>query len=384
MQQPNSKMGLFRMSMAIAASCMALTGCGDRPTADSNLDIYGGSAVEQGEWLSTVGLATNNRLFCSGTIVHPRLVITAAHCVSSIYNPSSLSIYVGNGSEGGNVRAQYRAQRVAYSPKYSQKSSGWDDIAYVVTEEPMDIPSDAIIPILVKSDEIDSIIKRGNYVRIVGFGGRNGGGYGVKYETDAPITGFNSNEVNIGANGKDSCQGDSGGPAYGKTESGEWRVFGIVSRGGACGYGGIWGRMSANICWVQEDAGINLNLPAGICGDSVPPSPEPTPEPTPEPSPDNPCGSDCTLLEGTLSNGEQAVVGETFEADGDIVGYLVGPAGTDFDLYLQKYSTFSGWQTVASSTEPASEEKVSYSGSGKFRWVVDAYDGEGGYKFYTL
>ena len=91
-------------------------------------------------------------------------------------------------------------------------------------------------------------------------GNRDGGGYGVKYEVDVPITKVGDNEVGLGNNGKDSCQGDSGGPAYARLKNGAWRVFGVVSRGGACGTGGIYGRMNANICWVQEDSGVDLGL----------------------------------------------------------------------------------------------------------------------------
>ena len=80
-----------------------------------------------------------------------------------------------------------------------------------------------------------------------------------------------ANEIAVGGGGKDSCQGDSGGPVYGQLKSGEWRVYGVTSRGGSCGTGGIYGLMHANICWVQEGAGESLGLPAGSCGEEVPP-----------------------------------------------------------------------------------------------------------------
>ncbi|HEV7893039.1 MAG TPA: S8 family peptidase [Pyrinomonadaceae bacterium] len=65
-------------------------------------------------------------------------------------------------------------------------------------------------------------------------------------------------------------------------------------------------------------------------------------------------------------------------------GCLVGPAGTDFDLYLQKWNG-STWVTVASSTSSTSNETISYSGtSGYYTWQVYSYSGSGSYNFWTL
>ncbi|WP_038045160.1 S8 family peptidase [Thermus caliditerrae] len=63
-------------------------------------------------------------------------------------------------------------------------------------------------------------------------------------------------------------------------------------------------------------------------------------------------------------------------------GYLQGPAGTDFDLYLQKWSG-SAWTTVASATSTSSSESIRYSGTaGYYRWRIYAYSGSGAYTFW--
>jgi streptogrisin C len=58
---------------------------------------------------------------------------------------------------------------------------------------------------------------------------------------------------------------------------------------------------------------------------------------------------------------------------------LDGPAGTDFDVYLQKWNG-SAWANVAEGITPEADEAVSYSGTaGYYRYRVHAYSGSGSY-----
>lgn len=64
-----------------------------------------------------------------------------------------------------------------------------------------------------------------------------------------------------------------------------------------------------------------------------------------------------------------------------LTGTLYGASGTDYDLYLQKYSK-SKWSSVASGTTSTSTESVTYNASsGTYRWVVYSYSGSGSYSF---
>jgi serine protease len=61
------------------------------------------------------------------------------------------------------------------------------------------------------------------------------------------------------------------------------------------------------------------------------------------------------------------------------IGCLSGPAGADFDLYLQRWNGF-GWVTVAQSTGPTSTERVEYQGTpGYYRYIVRSAQGSGSY-----
>lgn len=66
-------------------------------------------------------------------------------------------------------------------------------------------------------------------------------------------------------------------------------------------------------------------------------------------------------------------------ASGNHKACLVGPAGTDYDIYLDKWSG-SKWNEVASGATEASSESINYSGtSGYYRYRVINYSGTGSY-----
>lgn len=107
----------------------------------------------------------------------------------------------------------------------------------------------------------------------------------------------------------------------------------------------------------------------------------------PPPSSPPPGGGGCSGYEfsrsGSLSSG-----GSAFQPDnsyyqsttsGTHRGCLAGPSGTDFDLYLQKW-TGSAWADVASGATSSSSETLTYSGTaGYYRYEVHAYSGSGSY-----
>ena len=113
------------------------------------------------------------------------------------------------------------------------------------------------------------IVKKllGNKATLVGFGKREDRSTGEKYEVVADIVKRNSIEIQMGGDGKDSCVYDSGGPAYAQLPNGDWRVFGVVSRGieKGCGKGGIWGLMHAHLCWAEDVTKIDLISEDSLC-----------------------------------------------------------------------------------------------------------------------
>lgn len=372
----------------------------DAPTSP----IYGGTTVSSCGWPSTVELGGA----CTGTLVHPQVVIYAQHCgtgYTSIRFGESI-----NGGPGRNVP-------VSFCKTYSGGGPGTgNDFAFCKLAQAVnDVP---IVPIAMgcETDEIAP----GKSVTMVGFGEANTGAYGIKRQVTSSISSISSaNEVFIGGGGKDTCQGDSGGPVFMQIDDGSWRVFGITSYGGACGGGGYYSQMHRGMSWFEQQAGVDLTPchdadgtwnPGPDCGDF--PLHPGTPHGTwangcsgdTLSGPSATCGdaygddggggggenppptcSNCVDYTGTLSGKNDRDVqpnGNYYYAAqaGAHNGTLDGPDSVDFDLFLMKWNG-NAWATVASSESGSPDETINYSGTaGYYAWIVQSYAGSGGYR----
>jgi V8-like Glu-specific endopeptidase len=366
--------------------------------------IYGGAPVGACGWPTTVSLGGS----CTGTLVHPQVVLYAAHCGDDY---SSVRFGEKVSGSGG------RSVATSFCEVYPSGGPGdGHDFAFCKLAQPVnDVP---IVPIAMgcETDEIAA----GKAVTMVGFGEADNGPYGVKRWVNSTVSSISSqDEVFIGGGGKDTCQGDSGGPVFMQVDDGNtssWRVFGITSYGGACGGGGYYSQMHIGVPWFEDMAGVDLtpchdadgtwnpsadctefpltpNVGSGtwangcsggalsgaseMCGEGIGGG-----DPQPEPEPD--CET-CQTLHGTLSGKNDSDVqpgGNYYQSTtaGNHIAELDGPNGVDFDLSLLKWSG-GKWTTVASATTGAPDETITYAGGvGYYAWIVKSYSGAGTYQ----
>ena len=220
----------------------------DLVNPDDPSEVVYGNPTSTCEWPATVAMITpSGSLNCSGSLVHPELVIYAAHCGTNYPQ-----VYLGETTSSP-------ARSVATSncqtfPGYSGAGGG-NDFAFCELATPVtDVP---IIPPLMGSET--NILQQGQAVTLVGFGYDEFGNIGTKREANTIINSITpSNEAFVGGTPQDTCQGDSGGPVYVQLADGSWRVFGITSYGGACGTGGYYSMMHIGMEWFEEQSGLDL------------------------------------------------------------------------------------------------------------------------------
>ena len=91
------------------------------------------------------------------------------------------------------------------------------------------------------------------------------------------------------------------------------------------------------------------------------------------------CTNYSATLSGTGATSYQPSTSGFTSAAGTITGKMTGPSTSDFDLYLQKYSSSTAtWSQVAASEGSTATENITYTAAaGTYRWRVYAYSGGG-------
>ena len=250
--------------------------------------VVGGWAATDRQIFATVEIrhAGASGGFCSGTLVSPLVVVTAAHCavvepspgVVRPSSPGSLRVAAGHleslSVDDANIRQVYE---VRVHPDYdhdfimgrSRDGAGQggigspNDIALLILARPFDdVP---IAPLLTRVRE-QALVRHGDIGFVAGYGVHDldAGSTGELYISDAVIDIIGLRELlttRIDPLG-DSCYGDSGGPLYVPTDQGDFLV-GLVSRGRSdvkrdCGDGGVYTLLSAHLSWIAAEAGAKF------------------------------------------------------------------------------------------------------------------------------
>lgn len=238
-------MTLFVCSLA-ACGTEEATDQSDETTATDEQEIIGGT-TDNGD-ACVVGVfahppGVNSGSICTGTIIGPHTVLTAAHCVSpvTIGNGQQIDILPGTTLALPGIPTTSRTFNPAWNVNNLQACHD--------------------IGILHTTQTLSPICNRGNFnpnaqVRIVGYGSNThaNGGVGTKRQATVNVVGSNGVLFQDGTSNRQTCHGDSGGPAFQGAN-----VVGVTSFGSdrsatsVCFGGGFHCRADADAAFINAN-----------------------------------------------------------------------------------------------------------------------------------
>ncbi|XP_063698057.1 venom serine protease-like [Culicoides brevitarsis] len=256
--------GYFSCLVSVAANPAACD-CG----WSRSQKLVGGQTTEVNDYVSMAGLVyrPSGSLFCGGTIISYRYIMSAAHCFDTFRQPSEIVARLGDHDLRASTETIYSVDMniaaILRHPQYNPSTAA-NDIAILTTASDIIYTrgvGPACLPFLYNANFFDS-----RTLVAVGWGSETFAGplSPVLREVSLNVI-TNANCVSRGypnlvssqlctfSNGRDTCQTDSGGALFYKTT----RSFAvaIISFGVACATQtpSVNTRVNSFLTWIQQN-----------------------------------------------------------------------------------------------------------------------------------
>lgn len=243
--------------------------------------IVGGQLADPGEypWMAALYFGSNPSTgqYCGGSLVAPRFVVTAAHCMSfsglgaahavdeTLFGGGNVLLGQNNLNGAGGERI--RVVRYHIHPDYNSEFQTDHDVAVLELQTPS-----AQTPIAWATPTDAALYAPGTTSTATGWGRTSEGGSSSNAlrEVDMPIISDTDcdnaygGDVHVetqvcagllGTGGKDTCQGDSGGPLMVAKPGGGKLLVGLTSWGIGCArpqYPGVYTEVASVSAFIDQ------------------------------------------------------------------------------------------------------------------------------------
>lgn len=253
------------LGFALAMSACATSEDGDEAFDETEQDILGGTPSGDRSVVAVRAAGSLGQVDCTGVVVAPDAVITAAHCVHAKWVGSNVSVKI-SGKDKVTSTGWIRGYAPILHPQFNanQVNAG-HDIAVILlrsnyTSAPPAVLSKWTLPAAWASSQVRAA--RPTTLRVVGYGARTdslSASTGTRRERMVPLTNLVTEFV-VAGNGiaGQQCHGDSGGPTF-LGYDGAWNVVGIASHVHTNCQTGNWGtRIDTNYAFLRQALGTRI------------------------------------------------------------------------------------------------------------------------------
>lgn len=187
----------------------------------------------------------NGELRCSGTVIAPRVILTAAHCGIHAGNFWDFQVFFGENTAAPGTTIDV-VDALAH-PDFVAATFA-NDVALLFLRDIAPAP-----PVALREQPF-AAADVGSALRFVGYGrtGADATDEGTRRQGNAPISEVTDADLTIAGGGSQPCSFDSGGAAF-VTIAGVEQLAGVVSRGdSACASYARFARVDAQRAFVQS------------------------------------------------------------------------------------------------------------------------------------